>query len=70
VQDLESSEMLDLIFQHRTYDMAMYFDTLGFANLFADAVSSTGSDFSSKYKSASKTFNSKIGRLLKKLQQS
>ena len=70
VQDVESSDMLDLIFQHRTYDMAMYFDTLGFANLFADAVSSTGSDFSSKYKSASKTFNSKIGRLLKKLQQS
>ena len=69
VQDVESSDMLDLIFQHRTYDMAMYFDTLGFSNLFANAVITSGSNFSSAYKSASKTFDGKIARLLKKLQK-
>ena len=70
VQDVESSEMLDLIFLHRTYDMAMYFTNLGLSGLFSDAVMSKGSDFSSQYKSKSKNFNSQIARLLKKLQKS
>ena len=63
-------DMLDLIFQHRTYDMAMYFTTLGFGNLFADAVKSTGDNFSSKYASASKSFDRKIATILRKLQNS
>jgi hypothetical protein len=70
VQDLESSEMLDLIFLHRTYDMAIYFTGLGFSGLFSDAVISSGADFSSQYKSRSKSFNNQIARLLKKLQKS
>ena len=69
VQDVESSDMLDLIFQHRTYDMAMYFTSLGFGSLFETAVKSSADNFSSAYKSASKGFDSKIARILKQLQK-
>ncbi|MBQ9151996.1 MAG: hypothetical protein IJX72_07075 [Clostridia bacterium] len=69
VQDVESSEMLDLIFQHRTYDMAMYFTNLGFASLFSDAVASSGDNFSSKYSSASRGFDKKVSSILRKLQK-
>ena len=67
VHDAESAEMLNLIFANRTYDMAIYFADLGYASIFANAVSSSGDNFSSKYSSVSKNFNGKIGRLLKKL---
>jgi hypothetical protein len=40
--------------------MAVYFTNLGFASLFSDAVSSSGSNFSSSYKSASKKFDRQI----------
>ena len=69
VQDVESADMLDLIFQHRTYDMAMYFTTLGFNSLFETAVKSSGDNFSSAYKSASKGFDKKIDTILRKLQK-
>ncbi|MBO5510139.1 MAG: hypothetical protein J6B24_00230 [Clostridia bacterium] len=68
VQDVESSEMLDLIFLNRTYDMAMYFTQLGFGNLFADAVLSSGSNFASSYASNSKRFDKQIATILRKLQ--
>jgi hypothetical protein len=68
VQDVESSDMLDLIFLHRTYDMAMYFTDLGFASLFSEAVVSSGMDFSSKYKSASKSFDRSVSKILRNLQ--
>ena len=68
VQDLESSEMLDLIFLHRTYDMAMYFTQLGFNGLFETAVLSSGSNFASGYASTSKRFDRQIGTILRKLQ--
>lgn len=70
VQDVESSDMLDLIFLHRTYDMAMYFTNLGFASLFSDAVTSSGDNFSSRYKSVSKSFDRQIANILRKLQRS
>ncbi len=68
VQDVESSEMLDLIFQNRTYDMAMYFTSLGFGSLFEEAVKSTGNNFSSSYSSASRGFDKKVSSILRKLQ--
>lgn len=67
VHDAESSEMLDLIFATRTYDMAIYFNELGYAGIFANAVSSSGDNFASQYASKSKNFNGQISRLLKKL---
>ena len=69
VQDVESSDMLDLIFQHRTYDMAMYFTTLGLGNLFEEAVKSSGDTFASSYSRASNGFDKKIASILRKLQR-
>ncbi len=69
VQDVESSEMLDLIFLNRTYDMAMYFTQLGFSGLFADAVLSSGNNFASSYQSNSKRFDRQIDSILRKLQK-
>ncbi len=66
VHDAESAEMVDMIFLHRVYDMAMYFDTLNLSNIFSDSV--TGADnFSSAYTGASKKFDAKLRRLLQKL---
>ena len=68
VQDVESSEMLDLIFLNRTYDMAMYFTQLGLNGLFESAVLSSGSNFASAYASNSKRFDKQVANLLRKLQ--
>lgn len=68
VRDPQSSEMLDLIFQNRTYDMAMYFDTLGMANLFADCVAKNSDAFSSAFAGPSKRFDRSITIILKELQ--
>lgn len=68
VQDVESSEMLDLIFLNRTYDMAMYFTQLGLNGLFENAVLSAGSNFASAYASNSKRFDKQVATILRKLQ--
>ena len=68
VQDVESSEMLDLIFLNRTYDMAMYFTQLGFNGLFEQAALSSGNTFASSYQSNSKRFDKQIANILRKLQ--
>ena len=68
VQDVESSEMLDLIFLNRTYDMAMYFTQLGFNGLFEQAALNSGNTFASSYQSNSKRFDRQIDSILRKLQ--
>ena len=68
VQDVESSEMLDLIFLNRTYDMAMYFTQLGFNGLFEQAALNSGNTFASAYQSNSKRFDRQIANILRKLQ--
>ena len=68
VQDVESSEMLDLIFLNRTYDMAMYFTQLGFNGLFEQAALNSGNTFASSYQSNSKRFDRQIDTILRKLQ--
>jgi hypothetical protein len=68
VQDVESSEMLDLIFLNRTYDMAMYFTDLGFNGLFEQAALNSGNTFTSSYQSNSKRFDRQIANILRKLQ--
>ncbi len=68
VRDADSGEMLDLIFQNRVFDMAFYFrDTFGFYELFKTDVYKNTNKFSSSYASVKKSFNSKVKRLLKKL---
>ena len=68
VQDQASTEMLDLVFSNRVYDMAAYFADLKLASLFEEAAAGTADTFSSKYSSASRTFDKRVRTLLKKLQ--
>ncbi len=68
VRDAESAEMVDLIFQHRTYDMAMYFDKLGMSAIFGDSV--YGADkFSSAYSVVTRKFGSVVGKMLEELEK-
>ncbi len=68
VRDAESAEMVDLIFQYRVYDMAMYFDKLGLSAIFGDSV--YGADkFSSTYSAVSKKFNTVVGKLLSDMEK-
>lgn len=67
VRDPDSAEMLDIIFQNRTYDMAMFFTDLGFNSLFSTCVIENSDNFSSKYSSNSKRFDRQIGNILKKI---
>lgn len=66
VDDVESSEILDMIFQNRTYDMVLYY-SLGLSNVFSNAVMSRGSDFSSQYAAANKSFDRTISNLLRRI---
>lgn len=67
VRDPDSSEMLDLIFQNRIYDMAMYFTDLGFSQLFMNCVVDNADNFSSKYKANSNRFDKLIEKILEKI---
>lgn len=66
VDDVESSEILNMIFENRTYDMALYY-SLGLSNIFSNAVMSKGSDFSSQYASVKKNFDRTITNLLRRV---
>lgn len=72
VTDAESSEMLDLIFQNRVYDMAFYYKTIftGYYDLVKTCVNDNKDTFSSSYKSVSKTFSTRINSMIKKLENS
>ncbi len=65
VRDPDSAEMLDIIFQNRTYDLAIYFVDLGFSSLFSDCVINNTDNFSSKYNSNSKRFDRQIQNILR-----
>lgn len=66
VDDVESSEILNMIFENRTYDMALYY-SLGLSNIFSNAVMSKGSDFSSQYASVKKNFDRTITNILRRV---
>ena len=66
VRDPQSPVMLDIIFQNRVYDMAMYFD-LGFYELFKTSVNNADGKFSSSYTSVQRRFDRKVDTILKKL---
>ena len=69
VQDMESTEMLELVLQNRVYDMAAYFTDLGLSGIFETAVNGTADTFSSQYASVSRNFGRKVESMLKKLRQ-
>ncbi len=66
VRDPQSPVMLDIIFQNRVYDMAMYFN-LGFYELFKTDVNNADGTFSSGYAKVQKRFDREIDKILKKL---
>ena len=68
VQDMESTEMLDIVFSHRVYDMAAYFVDIGLSDIFYTAAMGNADNFASTYASATRTFDRRIVSLLKKLQ--
>ncbi len=69
IQDLDSAEMLDILFSHRIYDMAAYFGDFGLSGIFSAATTGSADNFSSKYKAASKKFDKTVTKLLEKLQK-
>ena len=69
VHDAESAEMMDLMFANRIYEMSFYFQgNFGFFELFKSATNDNSDKFSSQYASQAKGFDSKVARLLKKLE--
>ena len=69
IQDLDSAEMLDIVFQNRIYDMAAYFGDLGLVGIFEEAASGASDTFASKYAAANRAFNKRVKNLLNKLQR-
>lgn len=67
VRDGESGEMLELIFQNRVYDMAVYFSSLGMAGLFAEAALTPSQQFASAYQKVSRSFPRRINAILQAL---
>ncbi len=65
VRDAESAEMVDLIFLHRTYDMAMYFTVLDLYDIFHPGPN--GDSFVSAYTKATRKFDDKMEDLLNNL---
>jgi hypothetical protein len=71
VTDAESSEMLDIIFQNRVYEMSFYFQTAfpGYYDLVKTCVNDNKDTFSSSYASTAKSFNTRISSMIKKLEK-
>lgn len=66
VRDADSAEMLTIIFDHRIYDMAMYFSQLGMGEIFAASV--VGADkFASTYQRAASVFDKRVEGILEQL---
>ena len=65
VQDSDSKPMLDIIFQGRTYDLAMYYSSLGLVNAFKKSVNE-GKEFSSEFKSVQGAASQYITKLVRR----
>ena len=69
VRDEESQGMLDIIFKTRTYDLCMYYSTIGLEPLFKTCVNDNKTNFASQYQkkenSAKKTLNKLISKFEK-----
>ncbi len=67
IRDAESAEMMDLIYSHRICDMAIFFADLKLDGVFAESVRGE-SEFASKYAALSKTFDTRLNKILRKLE--
>ena len=69
VHDVQSAEMVDLIFLHRTYDMAqIYTATFNLNGIFTTSVIEPGAPtFASQFSSRARGFNTGVRKLMKNL---
>ncbi len=67
-RDEDSARMLDIVFAHRVYDMAQYYDsTFGMANIVGDCILNSSTNFESSWAKQSKRFDNNLNKLLRKL---
>ena len=69
VHDVQSAEMVDLIFLHRTYDMAQIYTVhFNLYGIFTDSVIEPGAPtFASQFSSRARGFNKGVLKLMKNL---
>ena len=70
IQDKQSKQMLDIIFQNRVYDMALYYQSSfgKYFDLFKTATYKNEDSFQSGYKSVEKAFSRNLSKFQKKLE--
>lgn len=69
LRDEDSSNMLNLIFENRVYDIANIYDFGGVQSLFPQMVTSGATNFASRYAALQKKAQSEIDKLMQKLEQ-
>ena len=65
-RDSESTEMIDIILQSRTYDIGYIYSSIGLANMFNQLVLNGTTDFASKYKNTEKKAKKALDNIMKK----
>lgn len=69
VRDEESQGMLDIIFKTRTYDLCMYYSTIGLEPLFKESVNNNKTNFSSNYSKKQKSAQKTLDKLIAKFEK-
>lgn len=65
VHDVDSAEMMDLMFSNRVYELSFYFiENFGFFNLFKTATNDNADNYYSKYAGQAKAFERRLDNLL------
>ena len=66
-RDVDSIEMLEILFKHRMYDLGQINDWGNYASGYSDLVFNNKSDFSNLYKKVSKSIGKKISKFLENI---
>ena len=66
-RDVESIDMLEILFQNRMYDLGLINDWSGYASGYSDLVFNNKTDFSNLYKKVSKSLGKKLEKFLEKI---
>ena len=69
VRDEESQGMLDIIFKTRTYDLCMYYSTIGLEPLFKTSVNDNKNNFASNYSRKEKGAKKALDKLIVKFEK-
>ena len=67
-RDVESQDMLDIIFTHRAYDLGQTYDPGNFSNTLIYMTMNEDRDFASKWASGQKMINKSLEKILKNFQ--